>query len=44
MEAGLQAEKFLSVKHVVEINPFGQMVPDDSSDDSSGSDSSGGGN
>jgi hypothetical protein len=31
MTAGLQAEKFLSAKHVIAIAPFGKLVPDDGS-------------
>jgi hypothetical protein len=33
MAAGLQAEKFLSAKHVVAIAPLGRLVPDDGDDD-----------
>jgi hypothetical protein len=29
MRAGLEAEKFLSARHVVAIAPFGRLVPDD---------------
>jgi hypothetical protein len=33
MEAALQAERFLSVKHVIEVAPFGRLAPDDGSDE-----------
>ena len=33
MGAALQAEKFLSAKHVIAVAPFGRLVPDDGSDE-----------
>jgi hypothetical protein len=33
--AGLQAEKFLSAKHVIAIAPLGRLAPDDGSDENS---------
>jgi len=35
MAAGLQAEKFLSARHVIGIAPLGRLAPDDGSDEDS---------